>query len=236
MKHLALLLAVTLLVGCTESNDYTEAALVSDSAQAVGEWETLFDGTSLDAFRGFKRDTVPGTWGIVDGTLAFIPGGGEGGDIITRDQFENFELELEWKISPAGNSGIIYRATEEFDAPWMTGPEYQVLDNLLHPDAAHGKDRMAGANYDMQESDPDAVNPVGEWNTARILAHHNHVEHWLNGQKVAEYMLYSDAWKGLVAASKWKDHPAYGQRLSGHIALQDHGNPVWFRNIRIKRL
>ncbi|MFT5142414.1 MAG: hypothetical protein ACI80V_000877 [Rhodothermales bacterium] len=236
MKHLALLLAATIVIGCAESEDYTEATPVSDSATAVGEWETLFDGTSLDAFRGFKRDAVPDTWGIEDGTLAFIPGGKEGGDIITRDQFENFELELEWKISPAGNSGIIYRATEEFDAPWMTGPEYQVLDNLLHPDALQGKDRMAGANYDMQESDPDAVKPVGEWNTARILAHHNHVEHWLNGQKVAEYMLYTDAWKALVAASKWKNHPAYGQRLSGHIALQDHGNPVWFRNIRIKRL
>jgi 3-keto-disaccharide hydrolase len=202
----------------------------------VSDWTTLFDGTDLDAFRGFGREDVPGSWVIEDGAIAFAPDGEDGGDLMTRSEFGDFELELQWKISPAGNSGIIYRASEEFGAPWMTGPEYQVLDNILHPDARFGPDRMAGANYDVNETDSMAVRTVGEWNDARIVARGNHIEHWLNGAKVVEYELFSEDWNARVAASKWVDFPEYGRRASGHIALQDHGNPVWYRTIRIREL
>jgi hypothetical protein len=239
MKSLSLVLVALFAFGCMDrpSDDYESAEMEDSMANAAEEtWMVLFDGTSTDAFRGFNRETLPSSWMIEDGTLAYVPGGSDGGDIVTRDRFSDFELELEWKISEAGNSGIIYRATEEFDAPWMTGPEYQILDNLKHPDARQGGDRLAGANYDVHPADPRAVSAVGDWNSTRIVANGPHVEHWLNGNKVVSYELYSDDWTARVADSKWVNHPEYGKRLEGHIALQDHGDRVWFRNIRIKRL
>ena len=239
MKSLALALMAVLVLGCSDrpADEYETSQHEGGMEEAgTDAWTVLFDGTSTDAFRGFKKETLPASWVIEDGSLAYIPGGSDGGDIVTRDQFGDFELELEWKISEAGNSGIIYRASEEFDAPWMTGPEYQILDNLKHPDAQYGNDRLAGANYDVHPADPGAVSAVGGWNTTRIVAHGTHVEHWLNGNKVVSYELYSDDWNARVADSKWVNHAEYGRRLSGHIALQDHGNRVWFRNIRIKRL
>ena len=234
MRLLAICLAVAVGLGCADGDTDVEAD--QPVADTAGEWVTLFDGTSLDAWRGFGQEVVPASWTIEDSVMTFTPREGGGGDLMTRDQFENFEFELEWRISPAGNSGIIYRATEEFGAPWMTGPEYQLLDNDAHPDAENGPDRMAGANYDMQPTDPEAVRPVGEWNQTRIVADGHHVEHWLNGAKVAEYELYSEAWETMVDGSKWADYPEYGRRLSGHIALQDHGDPVFFRNVRIRSL
>ncbi|MFT4603865.1 MAG: hypothetical protein ACI9W4_000582 [Rhodothermales bacterium] len=237
MKSLALALVTVLALGCTDGHDDDhDPAEHEMKASSESAWITLFDGTSIDAFRGFDRETLPAAWVIEDGNLAYVPGGDDGGDIVTRDQFGDFELELEWKISEAGNSGIIYRVSEEFDAPWMTGPEYQILDNLAHPDAKQGGDRLAGANYDVHAADPRAVSAVGAWNATRIVAHGPHVEHWLNGNMVVSYELYSDDWNSRVADSKWVNHAEYGRRLAGHIALQDHGNRVWFRNIRVRRL
>ncbi len=239
MRSFALALVAFLVIGCMDrpADDHESAEHENGmDASKDGEWIVLFDGTSTDAFRGFDRETLPSSWVIEDGSLAYVPGGSDGGDIVTRDRFGDFELELEWKISETGNSGIIYRATEEFDAPWMTGPEYQLLDNLTHPDAQYGNDRLAGANYDVHPADPRAVSPVGAWNATRIVARGPHVEHWLNGNKVVSYELYSDDWTARVADSKWVNHPEYGRRLEGHIALQDHGDRVWFRNIRIRRL
>lgn len=233
MRLTALALAAVMLAACADTSQEMPPI---EEADLGNEWIILFDGSDLDAFRGFNRADVPGAWAIQDSLLAFVPGTDDGGDLITREQFGDFELELEWKIGEAANSGIIYRATEEFGAPWMTGPEYQILDNDAHPDADFGDDRKAGANYDMQPSDTTAVRPVGEWNQARIVADSLNVQHWLNGVMVAEYELYSDEWNELVANSKWADYPEYGRRLVGHIALQDHGDPVWFRNIRIRGL
>lgn len=222
--------------GDAEHDGMTEDHMAEADAAGGHEWTTLFDGTSMDAFRGFGREDLPSAWTIEDGAIAFVPGSGDGGDIITRDQFGDFELTLEWRISEVGNSGIIYRATEEFGAPWMTGPEYQILDNLRHPDAQYGEDRLAGANYDVHPADPEAVKPVGEWNATRIVANGNMVEHWLNGTMVVSYERYSDDWNARVADSKWVDHAEYGRRDSGHIALQDHGDRVWYRNIQIRNL
>ena len=208
--------------------------LLTEDERAEG-WELLFDGESFDDWRGFQQDSVPSGWTIEDGAIHFTGENG-GGDLITEEEFDDFELALEWKISEGGNSGIIYRADEAHDAPWMTGPEYQLLDNAGHPDAENGPIRQAGANYDMHPPTEDVTRPVGEWNEARIVANGSHVEHWLNGEKIVEYELWTDEWEETVAGSKWSEYPDYGTLESGHIALQDHSDPVWFRNIKVKRL
>ena len=216
------------------------AALLSSAAAAQppttakpGPWKPLFDGTSLDAWRGYKSPTVPEGWKIVDGTLAKTT---PVKDIVTKDEFGDFELELEWKIGEAGNSGIFYRGTEEYDHIYWSAPEYQLLDNIKAEDNKR-PDHLAGAAYELSVPPPDAVKPVGEWNQTRIIAKGNHVEHWLNGRKTAEYEINSPEWKAKVDASKFKVYPNYGRAARGHIALQgDHNGELAFRNIRIREL
>jgi hypothetical protein len=216
------------------------AALLSSAAAAQppttakpGPWRPLFDGTSLDAWRGYKSPTVPEGWKIVDGTLAKTT---PVKDIVTKDEFGDFELELEWKIGEAGNSGIFYRGTEEYDHIYWSAPEYQLLDNIKAEDNKR-PDHLAGAAYELSVPPPDAVKPVGEWNQTRIIAKGNHVEHWLNGRKTAEYEINSPEWKAKVDASKFKVYPNYGRAARGHIALQgDHNGELAFRNIRIRDL
>ncbi|HVD92152.1 MAG TPA: DUF1080 domain-containing protein [Vicinamibacterales bacterium] len=216
------------------------AALLSSAAAAQpptsgkpGPWKPLFDGTSLDAWRGYKSPTVPEGWKIVDGTLAKTT---PVKDIVTKDEFGDFELELEWKIGEAGNSGIFYRGTEEYDHIYWSAPEYQLLDNIKAEDNKR-PDHLAGAAYELSVPPADAVKPVGEWNQTRILAKGNHVEHWLNGRKTAEYEINSPEWKAKVDASKFKVYPNYGRAARGHIALQgDHNGELAFRNIRIREL
>ncbi len=203
-----------------------------DAQMEDADWQEL--GT--DQWRRYGGEGIPEAWQVDEEGILYFSGEGEGGDIITIEQYENFELELEWKISPAGNSGIMFRVSEEHDYPWRTGPEYQILDNEAHPDAKEGADRHAGANYDMHAPSVEAVNPVGEWNQARIVVNGAMVEHWLNGEKIVSYELWSDAWKASIAESKWIDMPHYGMTKVGHICLQDHSDPVWFRNIRIRSL
>jgi hypothetical protein len=207
----------------------------SDSAapaQAGGEWRTLFDGRSLDAWRGFRNSTVPAGWQVVDGALTRV---GEGGDLITRDEFGDFELALEWKVAEGGNSGIMYRVTEDAGATYETGPEMQVLDDARHKD---GESRLtaAGSAYGLYPAPAGVVKPAGEWNAVRIVVRGNHVEHWLNGIKVVEYELGSPDWKAKVEASKFKQWPGYGRAAAGHIALQDHGDRVAYRDIKIRTL
>jgi hypothetical protein len=202
------------------------------SAPAEGEWRTLFDGRSLDAWRGFRNDRVPAGWQAVDGALTRV---GEGGDLITRDEFGDFELALEWKVAEGGNSGIMYRVTEDAAATYETGPEMQVLDDARHKD---GESRLtaAGSAYGLYAAPAGVVKPAGEWNAVRILVRGSHVEHWLNGVKVVEYELGSPDWKGKVEASKFKQWPGYGRAAKGHIALQDHGDRVAYRDIKIRTL
>lgn len=196
-------------------------------------WKLLFDGSSLDGWRSFTSEKPPAGWEIRDGVLART---GEGGDLMTTSQYGDFILDLDYRISQGGNSGIMYRVTTEGERPYYSGPEYQILDNERHADAKNGRDRYAGANYALHPPAKDSGNPAGQWNDARIVVQGNSVEHWLNGEKVVSYELGSDDWKKRVAASKFAQWPMYGKASRGHIVLQDHGDLVEFRNVKIKEL
>jgi len=204
--------------------------------EAADGWVSLFDGETVDGWRGYQQDAVPSSWKVEDGALYFDGGEGGRGDIISAEQYANFELKLEWKISECGNSGIFFRVTEDYGATYFTGPEMQVLDNTCHPDAENGPDRTAGANYGLHAPSEDVSKPAGEWNEVHLIVNGANVEHWLNGTKVVEYELWTDEWKAMVAETKFGAWEQYGLNESGHIALQDHDDPVWYRNIRIKPL
>ncbi len=207
-------------------------------ASAQSNWKTLFDGHSTDQWRGYKRDAFPEKgWTVENGALKTIVHG-DAVDLITKDTYRNFELELEWKISPGGNSGIIYLFSEDAPESWQTGPEMQILDDDKHPDAKAGRNanRTAGALYDLIPPAGKTLRPVGQFNRARIIVNNGHVEHWLNGKKIVAYDLDSDEFKRLVAESKFKEYAGFAKNKQGHIALQYHGNEVWFRNIRIRTL
>ncbi len=196
---------------------------------------TLFDGKSADAFRGYKKDSFPDkAWAVENGALKTIPGA-DGVDLITKENFENFDLQLEWKISPGGNSGVIYHSTEDFPASYHTGLEMQVLDDSKHKDGQNTK-TSAGALYALIAPTNKTLKPVGEWNQARLLVNGNHVEHWLNGAKIVEYELNSPALAELIADSKFKRLPRFAREKTGHIVLQHHHDEVWYRNITVKKL
>lgn len=200
-------------------------------------WNLLFDGGDLSAWRGFQREDVPAGWSVARDAIHFNPEvEGGGGDLITKKEYGDFALELDWRISKGGNSGIIYRVSEDGEETWKTGPEYQILDNERHPDAENGLDRTAAAVYDLYPPSEDATRPAGQWNQARILVDDGHVEHWLNGVQVASYEWGSAEWKERVAESKFGPMPGFGDNERGHIALQDHAHKVWYRNIKIRPL
>lgn len=196
-----------------------------------GGWTLLFNGTSLDGWRGYTSEQPPAGWSVVDGVLARV---GQGGDLMTSRQYGDFVLDLDYKISKGGNSGIMYRVTTEGERPYWSGPEFQLLDNDGHRDAKNGRDRLTGANYALHPPTTDPANPPGQWNNARIVVSGDDVEHWINGTKVVEYELGSPEWQKLVAASKFNAWPMYGKASRGYIVLQDHGDHVEFRNIKIK--
>jgi 3-keto-disaccharide hydrolase len=209
------------------------AALFAESQQPPSAWRPLFDGTSLDGWRGFKTDSVPPGWRIVDRTLAKET---TVGDIVSKEEFGDFELELEWKIGEAGNSGIFYRGTEEYNRIYWSAPEYQLLDDIKAED---NKTRLtcAGAAYALYPSPEGHLKPVGEWNQTRIVAKGAHVEHWLNGFKLLEYELWSPDWEAKVKSSKFNVYPNFGRAKKGHIALQgDHTGTLAFRNIRVREI
>lgn len=216
---------------------FTALAFIAGCASvSPTTWEPLFDGTSTTKWRGYRKDTFPTKgWEVHDGALHFVAGSG-GGDIVTKESFDNFDLEFEWKVSAGANSGVMYRVSEDFEAPWHTGPEYQVLDDTLHPDGKNPRTTAASA-YALIARDPAcATRPVGEWNQGRIRVKGDQVEHWLNGKKAVEFHLGSPAFADLVKSSKFKDMPRFAREAAGRICLQDHGDSVWYRNIRIRRL
>ena len=201
------------------------------AAERAEGWQLLFDGETTDRWRGFRRQDMPG-WMVEEGELRRVGGGG---DIVTTEQFDDFELKVDWKVQAGGNSGIMFRVSEEWDRTWKTGPEMQVLDDERHRDGRRPI-TSAGSNYALHAAAEGAVRPAETWNEARILVNGGHVEHWLNGVKVVEYELWSDEWDELVAASKWDTLSGYGRQRRGHIALQDHGDWVAYRNIKIRPL
>ncbi len=204
---------------------------LTDAERAAG-WRLLFDGKTMAGWRNYGKRTISDGWVVQDAALTRT---GAGGDIITNDEFGNFELTIDWKIEPGGNSGIFYRASEEQDAIYWNAPEMQVLDDAKHPDGQNPL-QSAGAAYDLYPAPRGHVHPGGEWNTARLIVNGNHVEQWLNGFKMVEFELGSRDWDSKVAGSKFKPHPKFGKNAQGHIGLQDHGNLVSYRNIKIRVL
>ena len=198
-------------------------------------WIVLFDGKSVKGLRGYKMKSFPwGDWKIENGTLKTLVHG-KGVDIISQDEYKDFELELEWKVQSGGNSGVFYFANEKGSHIWQSAPEMQVLDNIVHTD---GKRTItsAGALYDLISPSAVVVKPVGQFNQIRIVSKNNHIEHWLNGAKILEYSYQSDNFKKLVAKSKFRDMPYFAKYSKGAIGLQgDHGE-VWYKNIRIRKL
>jgi hypothetical protein len=207
------------------------ADLLTAAERAEG-WRMLFDGRSTAGWRGYKQQSMPDGWQVIDGELTRVSGGG---DIITTEQFSDFELALEWKVGPAGNSGVFYRVTEEGEESYHTGIEMQVLDDAGHAD---GQSRLtsAGSLYGLYPAPAGVVKPAGQWNSARVVVRGNHVEHWLNGQQVVEAELWSPDWNTRLAASKFTEWPGYARATRGHIGLQDHGDRVSFRNIKVRVL
>ena len=240
----SLILCAIAFAGCksgdqkTESEDTADATSheAGNTSQAGEGWILLFDGQTMNGWRAF-RNQENDSWEVVDGTLHCRPfdQAKKRADLVTVDQYGNFELAFEWKIAPQSNSGVMFRVTEEYEQPFFTGPEYQVLDDGGYPGEVK-EENFSGGNYDMHAPVNKKLNPVGEWNTSRILANGTHIEHWLNGDKVVEYEIGSEDWKERKAKSKWNDVEGYAVPTRGHIDLQDHGNEVWFRNIMIREL
>jgi hypothetical protein len=194
-------------------------------------WRLLFDGKTTAGWRGFRKTEMPAGWQVTpDGALTRA---GSAGDIVTVEQFGSFDLAFEWKIAPGGNSGVMFHVTEELAAPWNTGPEYQILDNPGHADGAKPETSTA-SDYALHAPSKDVSKPAGSWNQSRLVVSGTQVEHWLNGEKVVSYVLESPEWVALVAKSKFAKYPKFGRAGSGHIALQDHGDTVAYRSIKIR--
>jgi hypothetical protein len=284
MKKILLFAACAAAVMCLASCKNKKAAPAAEETSTVPAYEVvekpqvdlagfpvddegyivIFDGTSLNGWRGYGKDNVPARWTIEDGCLKFTGTGagesqsGDGGDIIFAKKFKNFEMKFDWKISKGGNSGVFYLAQEvttkkedgtvQYEPIYISAPEYQVLDNANHPDAKLGKDnnRQSASLYDMIPAVPQNQKPFGEWNSGSIMVYQGTVVHGQNGENVVEYHLWTPQWTELLQASKFSEEKwplAFellnnlgGENHEGYIGFQDHGNDVWYRNIRIKIL
>lgn len=247
MKNIILLLAVAIVaIGCKDANPEQQATeLGTEKTRKMDsekEWISLFNGENLDNWKAYNSDSIT-QWKVEDNALVFTPAEGENSgseNLITRNTFSNFELALEYKISEGGNSGLMWAVQEEekFSEPYLTGPEIQILDNQRHPDAKNGPIRQAGALYDLSAPTGDLTKPAGEWN--EMVLKINYEENLgmliLNGKQVNKFPLHGKDWEEMVKRSKFSDWAAFGKARSGHIALQDHGDKVRFRNIRIREL
>ncbi|MGL4853508.1 MAG: 3-keto-disaccharide hydrolase [Phocaeicola sp.] len=272
MKNILLTLSSALLLAACTPKASETAYKVIDNPQIdlstlpvdSSGYVVLFDGETFNGWRGYGKEHVPSKWTIEDGCIKFNGSGGgeaqdgDGGDIIFAHRFKNFELELEWKVSKGGNSGIFYLAQEvssqdkdgkeQMEPIYISSPEYQVLDNANHPDAKLGiaGNRQSASLYDMIPAVPQNQHPFGEWNKAKILVYKGTVVHGQNDQNVVEYHLWTNQWTEMLENSKFSStkwplafellNNCGGEERSGYLGLQDHGDDVWFRNIRIKIL
>jgi len=228
----------SMMIFAQKAKKAKESPLNTLSKKEISDgWQLLFDGKTTTGWRGFKMETLPDGWQVMDGNLVTLGKGDDmGGDIITTSQFEDFDLYLEWAISPGGNSGIFFHVLEgDYPTIYATGPEYQLIDDVGFPEKL-GEWQKTGANYAMHNPENVVLKPVGEFNSSRILVKDGHVTHWLNGNKVVEYDLWTDDWKARLITGKWNTYPGYGLARNGFIGLQDHGSFIRFRNIKIKDL
>ena len=234
IKKYTLLFIIILLTACSSKKD--------------SDWIYLFDGETTNGWRAYNGETIPDKWAAVDGNLTFDTElkleeeWSGGGDIIYhKEQFEYFELYLEWKLPKGGNSGVFYHVQEGYNAPYEISPEYQILDDDGWEEINNAKLeswQKSGADYAMHEPNIDnkSLNPAGKWNSSRIIYTKEKAEHWLNGKLLLSFVPYSEDWYSKRNSGKWDDFPDYGKFKNGYIALQDHDTPIWFRNIKIKKL
>ena len=224
---------IIIFIGCNSSKD--------------SEWIYMFDGKTTDGWRGYNKETLPKKWEVINGELTFntelkLEKDWDGGNdiIYYKEQFENFELYLEWKLPKGGNSGVFYHVQEGYNAPHNISPEYQILDDDGWEEINNAKLKnwqKAGANYGMHEPNiSKKLNPSGQWNSSRIIHDNNKVEHWLNGKIILSFFKDSDDWNKKRNSEIFRDKTDYGKFKKGYIALQDHDTPIWFRNIKIKKL
>lgn len=235
------------LAACSSNTSTTaqeEPSIMQDTTGTESEWVSLFDGKTTEGWHTYGRETIGTAWKVQDGVLYLDASDKKdwqtnaGGDIVTEEAYDDFHLKLDWKISEGGNSGIIFYVqedTSQYQYPWQTGLEMQILDDARHPDGKIIKHRSADL-YDLVTASPEATKPVGEWNQAEIISQDGKLDFIMNGQKVVSTTLWDDNWRQMIANSKFKDMPGFGSFKRGKIALQDHGDNVWFRNIQIKRL
>lgn len=220
---------------------------ISCNSSKNSDWIYMFDGKTTDGWRGYNNETMPKKWEVINGELTFntelkLEKDWDGGNdiIYYKEQFENFELYLEWKLPKGGNSGVFYHVQEGYDAPHNISPEYQILDDDGWEEINNAKLKnwqKAGANYGMHEPNiSKKLNPSGQWNSSRIIHDNNKVEHWLNGKIILSFFKDSDDWNKKRNSEIFRDKTDYGKFKKGYIALQDHDTPIWFRNIRIKKL
>lgn len=224
---------IIIFIGCNSSKD--------------SEWIYMFDGKTTDGWRGYNNEIMPKKWEVINGELTFntelkLEKDWDGGNdiIYYKEQFENFELYLEWKLPKGGNSGVFYHVQEGYNAPHNISPEYQILDDDGWEEINNAKLKnwqKAGANYGMHEPNiSKKLNPSGQWNSSRIIHDNNKVEHWLNGKIILSFFKDSDDWNKKRNSEIFRDKTDYGKFKKGYIALQDHDTPIWFRNIRVKKL
>lgn len=236
-KYIAISVAVSAIILSSYTYMAAKDNTLTPSEKKSG-WKLLFDGKSLKGWRTYQNKDA-NSWSVKDGVF-YCKGSATDksdmrADMITEKQYENFDLSVDWKISPQGNSGILYLVTEEFKAAYLSGPEYQIIDDINFPQKLEDWQKT-GANYAMDPAPTAAPRPVGQWNTTRIVVNKGRVQHWLNGKKLLEYQMWTDEWKKKKTEGKWKDAPGYGVSKKGHIALQDHGSEAWFKNLKIKEL
>ncbi len=230
---LTLLAAGIVATGCSSAQK--NSSMTSTSSKEG--WTKLFDGKTTNGWHTFNKSVAGDAWKVEDGAITLVKAPGTtGGDLVTNEEYSNFHLKLEWKISPKGNSGIIFFVKEDpkFSQTYLTGPEMQVLDNDGHADGKIHKHRT-GDLYDLIASSSEPVKPVGQWNLAEIIANNGKLTFMLNGVKIVETTMWDENWNQLVAGSKFKSWADFGKYKSGRIALQDHGDQVWYRNIEIKK-